>query len=136
MAAWTSTAPRRAGAARRGDHGHRDPVPGVGEGCERMDLLWSPADVPRFFAANKRFGEAVVRHCRGAAMPSPPSCLVAGMFGASASGGLRRRVALTSGGHGCCVDHKPCCVDKWGPSTPCTMHASATPMSSTVHAAF
>ncbi|TVU15156.1 hypothetical protein EJB05_38663, partial [Eragrostis curvula] len=57
---------------------------GLPEGCERLDLLRSPADVPRFFAANKQFGEAAARYCRGAgpaAMPPrrPISCVVAGM---------------------------------------------------------
>ncbi|CAD6253089.1 unnamed protein product [Miscanthus lutarioriparius] len=52
---------------------------GLPEGCERMDLLRSPADVPRFFAANRQFGEAVARHCRSEAMPRRPSCVVAGM---------------------------------------------------------
>jgi flavonol-3-O-L-rhamnoside-7-O-glucosyltransferase len=52
---------------------------GLPEGCERLDLLRSPGDVPRFFSANKQFGEAVARHCRGKAMPRRPSCIVAGM---------------------------------------------------------
>ena len=57
---------------------------GLPEGCERLDLLRSPADVPRFFAANKRFGEAVERHCRGGGggaslLPCRPTCIVAGM---------------------------------------------------------
>lgn len=53
---------------------------GLPEGVERLDLLHSPADVPRFFAANSLFGEAVARHCRDpAALPLPPSCIVAGM---------------------------------------------------------
>ncbi|EES08873.1 hypothetical protein BDA96_05G208700 [Sorghum bicolor] len=50
------------------------------DGCERLDLLRSPADVPRFFAANRHFGEAVASYCRaGEAMPRRPSCVVAGM---------------------------------------------------------
>ncbi|PUZ48090.1 hypothetical protein GQ55_7G217600 [Panicum hallii var. hallii] len=55
---------------------------GLPEGCERLDLLRSPADVPRFFAANKRFGEAVARYCRGAGaslLPCRPTCIVSGM---------------------------------------------------------
>ncbi|XP_066342167.1 UDP-glycosyltransferase 73D1-like [Miscanthus floridulus] len=52
---------------------------GLPEGCERLDLLRSPAGVPRFFAANGLFGEAVARYCRGDAMPRRPSCVVAGM---------------------------------------------------------
>lgn len=54
---------------------------GLPEGCERMDLLRSPADVPRFFAANGQFGEAVARYCRGseAMLRRRPSCVVAGM---------------------------------------------------------
>ncbi|RCV34603.1 hypothetical protein SETIT_7G172100v2 [Setaria italica] len=54
---------------------------GLPEGRERLDLLRSPADVPRFFAANKRFGEAVARHCLGGASMPPcrPTCIVAGM---------------------------------------------------------
>ncbi|CAL5026366.1 unnamed protein product [Urochloa decumbens] len=50
---------------------------GLPDGSERLDLLRSPADVPRFFAANKMFGEVVARHCRGASRR--PSCVVAGM---------------------------------------------------------
>ncbi|KAF8704081.1 hypothetical protein HU200_031567 [Digitaria exilis] len=50
---------------------------GLPEGSERLDLLRSPADVPPFFAANKRFGEAVARHC--SSLPCRPSCIVAGM---------------------------------------------------------
>ncbi|XP_039817936.1 UDP-glycosyltransferase 73C4-like [Panicum virgatum] len=56
---------------------------GLPEGCERLDLLRSPADVPRFFTANKRFGEAVARYCRGdggaSSLPCRPTCIVAGM---------------------------------------------------------
>ncbi|CAN6249417.1 unnamed protein product [Urochloa humidicola] len=53
---------------------------GLTDGCERLDLLRFPADVPRFFAANKVFGEAVARHCDGAFLtPARPSCIVAGM---------------------------------------------------------
>ncbi|XP_062186137.1 UDP-glycosyltransferase 73C4-like [Phragmites australis] len=52
---------------------------GLPEGCERLDLLQSPAEVPRFFGANKQFGKAVARYYRrGAAMPRRPSCIVAG----------------------------------------------------------
>ncbi|KAL6903473.1 hypothetical protein ACP4OV_004286 [Aristida adscensionis] len=68
---------------------------GLPEGCERLDLLRSPADVPRFFAASKRFGEAAARHCRGGAAmpPSRPSCIVAGMCHAWALG-LARELAV------------------------------------------
>ncbi|GJN02302.1 hypothetical protein PR202_ga19639 [Eleusine coracana subsp. coracana] len=53
---------------------------GLPKGAERLDLLHDPADVPRFFVANKRFGEVVARHCRDPdAMPRRPSCVVAGM---------------------------------------------------------
>jgi hypothetical protein len=52
---------------------------GLPEGCERLDLLRSPTDVPRFFAASGLFGEAVARYCRGDAMPRRPSFVVAGM---------------------------------------------------------
>ncbi|KAL6652359.1 hypothetical protein ACP70R_011284 [Stipagrostis hirtigluma subsp. patula] len=52
---------------------------GLPEGRERLDLLRSSDEVPRFFVASKQFGEAVARHCRGAAMPRRPSCIVAGM---------------------------------------------------------
>ncbi|CAN6235671.1 unnamed protein product [Urochloa humidicola] len=59
---------------------------GLPDGSERLDLLRSPADVPRFFAANKMFGEAVARHClrdaTSLSLPPPPrrpSCVVAGM---------------------------------------------------------
>jgi hypothetical protein len=34
---------------------------GLPEACERLDLLRSPADVPRFFAANRQFGDTVAR---------------------------------------------------------------------------
>jgi hypothetical protein len=50
---------------------------GLPEGCERMDLLRSQAEVPRFFVANKGFGEAVSRHCLGEALRRP-SCVVSG----------------------------------------------------------
>nr|CAB3487690.1 unnamed protein product [Digitaria exilis] len=50
---------------------------GLPDGSERLDLLRSPAGVPPFFAANKRFGEAVARHC--SSLPRRPSCIVAGM---------------------------------------------------------
>ncbi|KAJ1272013.1 hypothetical protein BS78_06G170700 [Paspalum vaginatum] len=66
---------------------------GLPEGCERLDLLQSPADVPRFFAANKQFGEAVARYCCGASLPSPPSCIVAGM-GHPWTLGLARRLGV------------------------------------------
>ncbi|CAD6253111.1 unnamed protein product [Miscanthus lutarioriparius] len=56
---------------------------GLPDGCERLDLLRSPGDVPRFFAANKQFGEAVARYCRGSEamlrLRRRPSCVVAGM---------------------------------------------------------
>lgn len=54
---------------------------GLPEGSERLDLLRSPADVPRFFHANRLFGEAVARYFRGEALPPRrrPSCVVAGM---------------------------------------------------------
>ncbi|CAD6256026.1 unnamed protein product [Miscanthus lutarioriparius] len=55
---------------------------GLPEGCERLDLLRSPADVPRFFAATSHFGEAVARYCRGSEAMlrrRRPSCVVAPM---------------------------------------------------------
>ncbi|XP_066334193.1 UDP-glycosyltransferase 73C7-like [Miscanthus floridulus] len=56
---------------------------GLPDGCERLDLLRSPGDVPRFFTANKQFGEAVARYCRGSEamlrLRRRPSCVVAGM---------------------------------------------------------
>ncbi|CAN6268594.1 unnamed protein product [Urochloa humidicola] len=53
---------------------------GLPDGCERLDLIKSPADVPRFFAANTAHGEAVARHCLGLRdAPRPPSCVVSGM---------------------------------------------------------
>lgn len=51
---------------------------GLPEGCERLDLIPSPAMVPKFFDAIKQFGEAVAQYCRGAA-PHRPSCIIAGM---------------------------------------------------------
>ncbi|CAO2035822.1 unnamed protein product [Urochloa humidicola] len=50
---------------------------GLPEGCERLDLIKSTADVPRFFAANEAHGEAVARHCLG--LRRRPSCVVSGM---------------------------------------------------------
>ncbi|GJN02301.1 hypothetical protein PR202_ga19638 [Eleusine coracana subsp. coracana] len=59
------------------------PVAGAGlsEGCERMDLLRSGAEVPGFFSAVKKFGEAVAQHCRdeAAAPCRRPSCIISGM---------------------------------------------------------
>ncbi|KAL6903472.1 hypothetical protein ACP4OV_004285 [Aristida adscensionis] len=53
---------------------------GLPDGRERMDLLRSQADVPRFVDANRRFGEAVARHFRGdAPRRRRPSCVVSGM---------------------------------------------------------
>ncbi|RCV34604.1 hypothetical protein SETIT_7G172200v2 [Setaria italica] len=52
---------------------------GLPEGCERLDLLRSPADVPRFFVANKGHGEAVARHCLHEAPRRQPSCVISGM---------------------------------------------------------
>ncbi|CAL5030941.1 unnamed protein product [Urochloa decumbens] len=51
---------------------------GLPEGCERLDLIRSPADVPLFFAANNAHGEAVARHCIHEA-PRRPSCVISGM---------------------------------------------------------
>ncbi|CAN6249418.1 unnamed protein product [Urochloa humidicola] len=50
---------------------------GLPEGCERLDLIKSPDDVPRFFAANTAHGEAVARHCL--VLRRRPSCVVSGM---------------------------------------------------------
>ncbi|CAL5026365.1 unnamed protein product [Urochloa decumbens] len=56
---------------------------GLPEGCERLDLIRSPDDVPRFFAANKAHGEAVARHCLRLRLRDaprrPPSCVISGM---------------------------------------------------------
>ncbi|XP_044967222.1 UDP-glycosyltransferase 73C6-like [Hordeum vulgare subsp. vulgare] len=51
---------------------------GLPEECERLDLTTSPAMVPAFFQANKKFGEAVAHYCLQDA-PRRPSCIVAGM---------------------------------------------------------
>lgn len=51
---------------------------GLPEGCERMELIPSPAMVPSFFKANKRFGEAVARYCRQQDAARRPSCVIAG----------------------------------------------------------
>ncbi|XP_020174367.1 UDP-glycosyltransferase 73C6 [Aegilops tauschii subsp. strangulata] len=51
---------------------------GLPEGCERLDLITSPAMVPGFFEANKKFGEAVEQYCLRDA-PRRPSCIVSGM---------------------------------------------------------
>ncbi|KAF0893427.1 hypothetical protein E2562_025226 [Oryza meyeriana var. granulata] len=52
---------------------------GLPEGCERLDLIPSPAMVPGFFSASRKFGEAVARHCRRQDGPRRPSCIIAGM---------------------------------------------------------
>uniref|UniRef100_A0ACD5V3E1 Uncharacterized protein n=1 Tax=Avena sativa TaxID=4498 RepID=A0ACD5V3E1_AVESA len=52
---------------------------GLPEGCERLDLVRSPAMVPGFFKANKKFGEAVAQYCRREDSPRRPSCIIAGM---------------------------------------------------------
>lgn len=54
---------------------------GLPEGCERLDLIPSPAMVPGFFRASRGFGEAVARHCRrqDARPRRRPSCIIAGM---------------------------------------------------------
>jgi hypothetical protein len=53
---------------------------GLPEGCERMDLLRSQDEVPRFFVANRAFGEAVARYCLGEQAPRRrPSCIISGM---------------------------------------------------------
>ncbi|CAN6276334.1 unnamed protein product [Urochloa humidicola] len=52
---------------------------GLPDGCERLDLIRSPADVPRFFAANEAHGEAVARHFLHDAPRRPPSCVISGM---------------------------------------------------------
>ncbi|PUZ48092.1 hypothetical protein GQ55_7G217800 [Panicum hallii var. hallii] len=51
---------------------------GLPEGCERMDLLRSQAEVPRFFEANRGHGEAVARYCLREE-PRRPSCVISGM---------------------------------------------------------
>uniref|UniRef100_J3LZP5 Glycosyltransferase n=1 Tax=Oryza brachyantha TaxID=4533 RepID=J3LZP5_ORYBR len=51
---------------------------GLPEGCERLDLVPSPAMVPSFFHANREFGDAVARHCRQQDAPRRPRCIVAG----------------------------------------------------------
>jgi hypothetical protein len=51
---------------------------GLPEGCERLDLIPSPAMVPGFFEACKPFGEAVAQYCSRDA-PRRPSCVIAGM---------------------------------------------------------
>jgi hypothetical protein len=51
---------------------------GLPDGCERLDLIPSPAMVPGFFKANKKFGEAVAQYCSRDA-PRRPSCVVTGM---------------------------------------------------------
>ncbi|KAG2573455.1 hypothetical protein PVAP13_7KG253700 [Panicum virgatum] len=52
---------------------------GLPEGCERLDLLRSPAEVPRFFEANRGHGEAASRHCLRESRRRRPSCVVSGM---------------------------------------------------------
>jgi len=52
---------------------------GLPEGCERMDLLRSQAELPRFIEANRGHGEAVARHCLREARRRRPSCVVSGM---------------------------------------------------------
>ncbi|XP_062224842.1 UDP-glycosyltransferase 73C6-like [Phragmites australis] len=51
---------------------------GLPEGCERLDLLRSQAEVPCFFKANMRFGEAVAQYLRSET-PRRPSCIISGM---------------------------------------------------------
>ncbi|KAJ1295014.1 hypothetical protein BS78_01G190800 [Paspalum vaginatum] len=50
---------------------------GLPEGCERMDLLPSQADVSLFFVASRGFGEAVAQYCLHEA-PRRPSCVISG----------------------------------------------------------
>ncbi|KAL5215075.1 hypothetical protein ABZP36_004227 [Zizania latifolia] len=52
---------------------------GLPEGCERLDLIPSPAMVPGFFNANRQFGEAVARHYGRQDATRRPSCIIAGM---------------------------------------------------------
>uniref|UniRef100_A0A0D9W7B0 Glycosyltransferase n=1 Tax=Leersia perrieri TaxID=77586 RepID=A0A0D9W7B0_9ORYZ len=65
---------------------------GLPEGCERLDLIPSPAMVPGFFGANKKFGEAVARHVLGQDADRP-SCIIAGMCHTWALG-LARELAV------------------------------------------
>ncbi|TVU15147.1 hypothetical protein EJB05_38654, partial [Eragrostis curvula] len=54
---------------------------GLAEGRERMDLLRSQAEIPRFVNANNQFGEAVARYfrARGETPRRRPSCIISGM---------------------------------------------------------
>ena len=42
-------------------------------------MLRSQDEVPRYFVANRAFGEAVARYCLGEAPRRRPSCIISGM---------------------------------------------------------